>query len=101
MDENREKLINAMKESGFRDPVGIVADTRDNVERRIAKTALLATGRTEQEAEDHILAMNMELAKKGLFLTGLLVVNWKTAEALLPLTSPTAMETLQKVKQVH
>lgn len=101
LDENREKLIKAMKESGFRDPIGIVADTRDNVGRRIVKTALLATGRTEQEADDHILAMSMEMAKKGLFLTGLLVVDWKTAEALLPLTSPTATETLQEVKRVH
>lgn len=99
--ENEARLIKAMKESGFRDPVGIVADTRDNVGRRIVKTALLATGRTEQEADDHILAMSMEMAKKGLFLTGLLVVDWKTAEALLPLTSPTATETLQEVKRVH
>lgn len=98
---NTPMVIEAMKESGFRDPVGIVADTRDNVGRRIVRTALLATGRTEQEADDHILAMSMEMAKKGLFLTGLLVVDWKTAEALLPLTSPTATETLQEVKRVH
>jgi hypothetical protein len=45
--------------------------------------------------------MSMEMAKMGLFLTGLLVVDWKTAEALLPLTSPTATETLQEVKRVH
>jgi hypothetical protein len=61
---NTPMVIEAMKESGFRDPVGIVADTRDNVGRRIVRTALLATGRTEQEAEDHILAMSMEMAKR-------------------------------------
>lgn len=101
LDENRGRLIKAMKESGLADPVGIVADARDKMGRRIIKSALLAIGKTEREADDHILAMSKEMAEKGLFLTGILVVDWKAAESILPLTSPTATETLEQVKRAH
>jgi hypothetical protein len=98
LDHNMNLLVKSMKESGLADPVGIVADTRDTMGRRLFKSALIATGKTEREADEQIRAMSEEMAKKKQFLTGILVVDWKRAEAILPLTSPTTSENLRNMK---
>jgi|GEM_PF-3646257 len=98
---NTPMVIEAMKESGLSDPVGIIADTRDKMGRKLFKMALLASGKSEQDADDEIRAMSKEMAKKEQILTGILVVDWKRAEQILPLTSPTATETLGEVRRLH
>jgi len=98
LEHNEPMLSKAMKESGLSDPVGIVADARDKMGRKLFKLALLASGKSEQDAEKKIAEMIEQMGRQEQYPTGLLVVSWERAEKLLPLTSPTASANLRKLK---
>ncbi len=85
LERNRDNLIQQMKQSGLAKPVGVVADVRDFHGRQFA----IAGGLTEEEIDDLIAK------HEGIMIptvTG--VLTWEEARKIMPLTSPTAKESL-------
>ena len=98
IDFNREKVLSLMKESQIESPVGLVVDVTGKYGRRIAVLLNSQNGMKEDEAEKPIDEMIASFAKDGQYPTIVIIVSWGQAEKLLPLTSPTATETLKRTK---
>jgi hypothetical protein len=92
--ENLDQLIDAMKQSGIFNPVGIVVDATDRLGSVLCRTALLKSGMTDEEAAQKLNEMTAQMAERNQFPTATFVVSWAMAEHLLPLTSPTAKKNL-------
>ncbi|MGE3408647.1 MAG: hypothetical protein AB7I37_17645 [Pirellulales bacterium] len=99
--ENMDQLIKAMKESGIVNPVGIVVDATDRLGSALYGAALLQSGMTEEQARQQLADTAARMAEQNQFPTALLVVSWKVAEQLLPMTSPTAKKNLREIKSEY
>ena len=99
--ENLDQLIVGMKQSGIISPVGIVVDATDRMGSVLYRAALLQSGMTEEEATKQLSETTARMAEQDQFPTATLVVTWKVAEQLLPLTSPTAKMNLREMKSQY
>lgn len=82
---NKDDLIRRMRESGITHPVGVVVDVRDFQGRQFA----IAVGLTEGEIDDLIAKY-----EGSMIPTVTCVLTWEQARKIMPLTSPTAEESL-------
>lgn len=94
LSENLDNIIEAMKQSGIPDPVGIVVDATDEYGGALCLSALRKSGLTKKEAALYQKTMIAEMAERNQFPTATFVVSWAEANQLLPLTSPTAKKNL-------
>ena len=85
LERNRENLIEHMSQSGLANPVGVVADVRDFHGRQFA----IAGGLTDAEIDALIAKHEGSMIPT---VTG--VLTWEEARKIMPLTSPTAKESL-------
>ena len=101
LSENLDQLIEAMKQSGISNPVGIVVDATDKLGSVLCRSAFRQSGMTEEEATLHLKEMTAEMAERNQFPTSTLVVSWAIACQLLPLTSPTAKKHLFELQSEY
>jgi hypothetical protein len=85
LEQNRENLTQQMMQCGLANPVGVVADVRDFHGRQFA----IAGGLTEAEI-DALIAKH----EGSMIPTVTCVLTWEQARKIMPLTSPTAEESL-------
>ena len=101
LSENLDQLIEAMKNSGIRNPVGIVVDVTDRLGSVMCRMALIKSGMTDEEAKRHLDTMTSEMAEQNQFPTLTFVISWTIANQLLPLTSPTAKKHLVELQSQY
>jgi len=99
--ENLDQLMEAMRESGVVNPVGIVVDATDRLGSAMYGAALVKYGMTEEQARQQLAETTARMAEQNQFPTALLVVSWDVADQLLPLTSPTAKKNLREMKSEY
>ena len=98
MSHNLDEIKKAMKQSGIRNPVGIIVDATDRIGGALYLAVLKKSGLSEGEAVMRKDAMIAELQDRGQFPSVILAAAWEQASGFLSCTSPTAKENLLKLK---
>jgi len=100
IDEHRDEIVALMKKSGIVDPLGMILDIKGSYGRRMYSAWNLSNGMSDSAAEkkndDAITFYDGE----GRFPVMLMVWTWGAAERLMPITSPTALESLRGLKRI-
>ena len=97
---HRDQIISLIKKSEIADPIGVILDITGTYGRQTHKAWNVGKGISEAEAETKIEEMTAYFEAEGKFPTLLTVWGWSDAEKLLPRTSPTATESLRRLKSV-
>lgn len=98
---NKQKIIDAMREADFPNPVCIVADANNQYGKQIAVANLiLMEGLDPPAAFARIEKQSKELAKIGQFPTQITINSWDFVAEIMPMTSPTAAESMEAVRQI-
>lgn len=95
LDRNHGNVLEAMRESGLPDPVGFIIDAIDFQGRQFAIQMRRAAGTSEEEATRQIDETNAVFLRNRMTPTLITVTSVEAARAILPLTSPTALQTLK------
>lgn len=98
LDDHTSQIKKLMCDSGITDPIGVMLDITGTYGRQMQIAWNIRNGMTEAEAEKKVDELIVYFDGEGKFPTHLTVWTWQQAEILMPMTSPTALESLRKLK---
>ena len=100
IEEHRDEIVALMKKSGIVDPLGMIIDIKGSDGRRMYTAWNLSNWMSDAEAEKKIDDAITFYDGEGRFPMMLMVWTWGAAERLMPITSPTALESLRDLKRI-
>ena len=93
--ENLKKITNAMRQSGFLDPVGFVVDVRNHQGRNFVIAVHQSEGASEGDATKRVDQEIADYQELWLVPTKIVVAPMDAARIILPFSSPTATASLR------
>lgn len=99
LEYNQDKIIEAMRRVDFPDPVCIVADANNEYGKQLAIIGRMMGGASRQEATEEIEKQSREFARIGHYPTEIQIHPFGFAAEIMSMTSPTAAENMEKVRQ--
>lgn len=94
-----DTIVRMMMDSESDDPVGFIIDATDRGGGELARVLIAKQEHTSSEqAEAKLTRMRDEYRSRSETLTLLFIANWEFAEAAMPDLSPTASETLKRLR---
>lgn len=94
-----DTISRMVMDSGSDDPVGFIIDATDRLGGKLARDLIAAHDLIPPEqAEAKLTQLREEYRSRREALTLLFIADWEFAEAVMPGLSPTASETLKRIR---
>ncbi|CAN5536369.1 hypothetical protein BH11PLA2_BH11PLA2_16260 [soil metagenome] len=96
---HKDSIEQKLKDAQEEDPVAFIIDATDNLGGKLARELIAVDEQlTLEQAEAKLTRLREEYKARSQTLTLLFIADWPFTEAVMPKLSPTASETLKRIR---